>query len=301
MESLVLHSVRTRIAAGVVVGLCVMPNVARAQGAETGAGTEPPRGPATAWSSFLPILGAEAERRGYELPLPFGISVNGFALNEPYRVEELRLSLNDGAPRSVSSQLLRVSAVEVAARSTTLRADVWLFPFLNVYGIGGYSRGKAVLGLTLLPGAQGLTKEIRIPTLRYEGPTYGGGVVLAGGYKNFFATLDANRTTTRVDLLDSHVNTVVVGSRLGWRQKFGDVHGSWWLGAMYQKSSQTMTGSVSAAADAPSIRFEVDQTTDKPWNLLIGTQWELGPHWWCLLEGGLGDRKQVLGSVNYRF
>lgn len=182
-----------------------------------------------------------------------------------------------------------------------MRADVWLFPFLNLYGIGGYSGGKADLNLTVLPGVQGLSQKVRIPTIEYEGPTYGGGAVLAGGYKKLFVMVDCNYTITDLDLLDSDVDTLVVDWRIGWRQRLGRVHGSLWLGAMYQNASQTMTGTVFLSPEDPPLRFEVDQTTDKPWNLLIGTQWELGRHWWVLVEGGLGERNQLLGSLSYRF
>lgn len=283
------------VTAAVVAGCsCLAPSADAQTPSDAGA-------QASARTALLPLLGEEAERRGYELPLPFGLSINGMALSEAHFVQELRLGSGDSPPQAVSPKLLLVSPVDVKARSTTLRADVWLFPFLNLYGIGGYSFGTADLGLTVLPGAAGLTKELRIPTLSYRGITYGGGAVAAGGYKNVFLTLDANRTATRLDLLDSRVDTVVVGARLGWRQRFAEVHGSWWLGGMYQRTSQTMSGSVSPSPDVPPLRFEVDQTTSQPWNLLIGTQWEIGREWWCLIEAGLGSRKQLLGSVSYRF
>lgn len=286
-----LHAGAIAVAAGCS---CLAPSADAQTPSDAGAQASPR-------AALLPLLGEEAERRGYDLPLPFGLSINGMALNEVHFVQELRLGSGDSPPQTVSPKLLRVSPVDVTARSTTLRADVWLFPFLNLYGIGGYSFGTADLGLTVLPGAAGLTKELRIPTLSYRGITYGGGAVAAGGYKNVFLTVDANRTATRLDLLDSRVDTVVVGVRLGWRQRFDEVHGSWWLGGMYQRTSQTMSGSVSPSPDAPPLRFEVDQTTSQPWNLLIGTQWEIGREWWWLIEAGMGSRKQLLGSVNYRF
>lgn len=298
MRSWMRRSVRAGFAAAALAGASLAQlGVAQAQGV----GAEAAQREEKAWSSFLPILGAEAERRGYELPLPLGLSIDAMGLNEPHRVRDLRLALGAGVPQSVPRDFLRVSAVDVNALSTALRVDAWLFPFLNLYGIGGYSRGRADLGLTVLPGVQGLTKEVQLPTLRYQGPTYGAGMLLAGGYRNWFATIDTNRTVTRLDLLDSQVDTWVVDARVGWRQKFGNVHGSLWLGAMYQKSSETMTGSVLLAPGAPPLRFEVDQTTDAPWNLLLGTQWEIGRHWWVLIEAGVGERKQLLGSVSYRF
>jgi len=253
------------------------------------------------WSSFLPIWREEAEKRGHELPLPFGVSVIGMGLDEPHHVTDLRLSQGATAPTSVPRSFVQVSPVEVNAWSTTARADVWLFPFLNLYGVAGYSGGIADLNLTVLPGFQNLSQTIRIPSITYEGPTYGGGGVIALGYKNLFGMFDANYTVTDLDLLNSDVHTVVLDWRLGWRQKIGWVHGSLWVGAMYQKSSQTMSGTVAMSPGNPPLNFEVDQTTDEPWNLLIGTQWELGRHWWVLIEGGVGERHQIVGSISYRF
>ena len=41
------------------------------------------------WSSFLPIWGEEARKRGYELPLPFGISANFYSEKQDFEVQDL--------------------------------------------------------------------------------------------------------------------------------------------------------------------------------------------------------------------
>ena len=51
------------------------------------------------WSG-LPIWGAEAEARGYQVPLPFGIGVSAYSARQPVNIEDLRLGRNGKDPDS---------------------------------------------------------------------------------------------------------------------------------------------------------------------------------------------------------
>ena len=46
--------------------------------------------PAPHWSG-LPIWGAEAAARGYELPLPFGIGITAYSARRPVNLQDLQL------------------------------------------------------------------------------------------------------------------------------------------------------------------------------------------------------------------
>jgi len=48
------------------------------------------------WSSFLPIWGEEARKRGYDLPLPFGISANFYYEKQDFEVQDLEIAFGDG-------------------------------------------------------------------------------------------------------------------------------------------------------------------------------------------------------------
>jgi hypothetical protein len=251
------------------------------------------------WSKFLPIWGEEAKKAGYVLPLPFGISLNYLYMEEPARVTELRLGADKNNLKPI--KILSVDSVDVKAGNSNLRLDAWIFPFLNLYGIFGYTSGKADLGLTinaLTPGGSPTTFPLDID---YDGATYGGGIVLGGGYGRLFCMVDTNLTHTDLDIVDSHIKTLVVDSRVGWRDKIGMIHASFWIGAMYQVVQETLYGSVILKPGDAPLWFSVDQRTDHPWNTLLGTQWEFTEEWVVLVEGGFGDRDQILAGITRRF
>jgi len=82
------------IASG-LLALCLFSGVALADDEAT---------PESHWSG-LPIWGAEAEARGYQIPLPFGIGVTAFAARQPVNIQDLLLGLNGKDPVSVKNFL----------------------------------------------------------------------------------------------------------------------------------------------------------------------------------------------------
>ncbi|NJO55359.1 MAG: hypothetical protein HC834_02265 [Rhodospirillales bacterium] len=81
----------------VLWGASVSATAQSAAATAAGAGTEPER-----WSSFLPLMAGEATSRGYELPLPFGLSAIYNFIERDIQVDDLRLGLDGGSPQSVS-------------------------------------------------------------------------------------------------------------------------------------------------------------------------------------------------------
>ena len=53
--------------------------------ASTGSGAEEKE----LWSSFLPLMGEEARKRGYDLPLPFGVNINFLLLERDIEVTDV--------------------------------------------------------------------------------------------------------------------------------------------------------------------------------------------------------------------
>src|SRR3954465_8740382 len=56
------------------------------------------------WSG-LPIWGVEAEARGYQIPLPFGIGVTAYSARQPVNIQDLQLGRNREPPVSVKNFL----------------------------------------------------------------------------------------------------------------------------------------------------------------------------------------------------
>ena len=264
------------------------------------------------WSG-LPIWGFEARKRGYDIPLPFGVGFNFYSENQPLRVTGLHL--NTGSGRIDLDPLVNPSVVDSRQSNLNGRFDVWIFPFLNVYGILGYTDGESALDLTIPP--VGMLPGQTIPvTFEYEGPTYGGGITLAGGIAPFegddltiFTVADFNYTLTDLEFTNSSlesnstIKAGILSLRLGVRDRLldetllGPVNGALWFGSMYQDIAQTI------AAGVPGTDFiiEVDQTPQSPWNALVGGRLEVGPHIDALIEIGFIQRTSVMLGVSVRF
>ena len=265
------------------------------------------------WSG-LPIWGEDARARGFDIPLPFGVGFNIYHEEQPFNVTDLAVSGTSGNRVSVS-QFIEVGQIETKQNNYSARLDTWLFPFLNVYGIVGYTSGQ-MNGTVFVPqvsvGPIVIVPATTLPlNIAYDGLTYGGGVTLAGGTRistwrdlTLFVVADGNYTRTplnfRDEALDSDsIMTAWIASfRLGTRAKLSEsVHASFWAGAMIQYVDQTLEGQVSPLG----IGFAVTEESEAPVNALLGMRFELGTHWDFLVEGGIGTRTSIMGSLGFRF
>ncbi len=265
--------------------------------------------PAPHWS-HLPIWGVEAEARGYQLPLPLGIGFNYYREEQPFNIDDLQVSLG-GDPVSVKDFAV-IDQVDTTQWNAIARVDAWLFPFFNLYGIAGFTSGE-MEGVVGLPGVPilGIPPQNLPLNIGYEGPTFGGGATLAGGFKisdrgglTLFVVADVNYTVTDLDFTDERLFTdtkaeaLVFSARLGLRRQLAEnLHVGIWGGAMYQDVSEFLVG----AATDQSFAFLVVQSPVNPWNALVGARIEIGRHLDVMMEAGLGTRSSIMGGLTFRF
>ena len=250
---------------------------------------------------LLPFWAEEARKRGYELPLTYGVSPTFTYTAQDFALTELKLGLGN-ASATTSLPFLGFDPIRVKAINTMMRFDAWVLPFLNVYGIAGYSSGKGDTTVTIPALTPITTQPTKIPiTINYEGPTYGGGLTLAGGHDWFFMTVDTNFTVTDLrHAFTSDIKTFIFAPRLGWHGTAGWFKGGVWAGTMYMNQSERLTGTSVLPSGVP-LNFELKQESIGRWNALLGFMWEITPHFVYLLEGGLGPRDQVTTSLAVRF
>ena len=91
----------------------------------------------------LPIWGAKATKLGFDLPYSAGVSAQYFFAESDILISDLSVGFNNNPMQSVSD-IVRFDVAKSKASSFTFRPDVWLFPFLNVYGILGKSQASWV-------------------------------------------------------------------------------------------------------------------------------------------------------------
>jgi len=267
--------------------------------------------PETHWSG-LPIWGAEAAARGYQVPLPFGIGATAYSARQPVNIKDLQLARNGNAPVSVTN-FLQIDQVDTSQQNVSVKFDALIFPFLDIYGIVGHTQGTTK-GLIQVPADPILgiiePRQLQLDAA-FSGPTYGAGVTLQGGTKvsdwrdlTAIVVADWNRTKTNLSfeneslIAETKPVATVFSARLGLHGTIGTSTGAAiWTGAMHQSIQQTVAGSVANT----DLQFIVMQSPTKPWNTLLGGLVEFGKKGYFLIEGGFGDRTSVLAAAVYRF
>ncbi|QLY36898.1 hypothetical protein HV164_10360 [Citrobacter freundii] len=286
----------------------------------------------------FPIWGEEAKARGYSIPLPFGVNLSYMNMRQNIDVDSIGFSGLALGNHAIPTDMFNIDAghTREQSKSENLRIDMWVFPFLNIYGLVGHTRGSSVSNVSVDADPTRYTGIDRVIassvhqlyqsgklqdidfTLDFKGTTWGTGITLAGGYENWFALVDTNYTRTDFDILDGKISALTVSPRVGYRFRFqgpvGESHLSVWLGSMYQNVQQEFRGSLSdlhmPAALQPLIdtvnqnnegRFDVKQKLTSPWNMLIGTQFEMTPQFNVLTEFGFNERNSFFVAGEYRF
>ncbi|MDR0218210.1 MAG: hypothetical protein LBI71_04885 [Enterobacteriaceae bacterium] len=295
-------------------------------------------------SRMLPIWGDEARARGYDLPQPFGVSYGYMNLRQNISIDDIGFSSQmleeyqrniggDPTDKTLKDMfVIKTGNTRQSSESHMLKLDSWVFPFLNVYGVYGKTRGtsKTMLNSVRMhdtePGDDGFDPEGSellsggsVPfDLDFEGKTYGGGFTLAGGYKDFFAVVDTNFTRTKLDILDGELKAAIVSPRLGYNFVFnplingqGNTKLQVWAGAMYQKITQRLQGNVSnlnlppelaAALMYHDMKFDVKQHLAHRWNYTTGARIELTRNFAVITEIGFGEhRSSTFVSGEFRF
>ncbi|MBC8951435.1 hypothetical protein [Xenorhabdus sp. PB62.4] len=276
-------------------------------------------------SRILPIWGDAARAKGYDLPEPFGASYSYMNMRQNIVVDSIKFQFTNPLFKTWESQTI-VNAGDTRERSEThmLKLDSWVLPFLNIYGVYGKTKGTSKTNLDSIYLPMSLPGEPAWENLPFElsfkGKTFGGGATLAGGYNQFFATLDANYTRTNLDILDGDISALVITPRVGYEFVFspliagqGNTKVQVWIGAMYQDITQRFKGDVSGLNLPPElalfehikpmtdIKFDVEQHLAHKWNNTVGARVEITRNFNILSEVGFGNRNSFFISGEFRF
>ncbi len=272
-----------------------------------------------------PICGKKRRGLGHDLPLPFGTGVSLEYFKQYYDATELQLS-NDTIGVIVSGKASVQNSTSQDIK-IVFRPDVWLLPFLNVYGIVGYSRSKTIpnfevpqITINDIPNIGDIVLDDTV-TIEDElismGAVYGGGVNISTGYKSFFFLADYHFTMTKpIDLdqqLESHSLSVKAGILLGKNIK--KIKGSFWAGAKYVDDTHKFTGEVNVndildeIGDLPIVEIILGEkatysgklTPKQKWNVVVGGSLTINKHHLMAIELGYFKREQVSVFYGFRF
>lgn len=251
--------------------------------------------------NIFPIFGDIVREKGYELPKPMGVNIIYVAILQRVDINSLYLSKGKLNLENMSKILsVDVKKAKTSNKSKLLRADLWVFPFLNLYGLIGQTQGNTSAKLDIK------IFNINYPynlNVHYKEITYGGGITLAGGYKNFFSLIDFNYTKTSLKIIKGDVTSLIISPRVGYQFDIGDVKTAFWIGGMFQNIKETLSGDLDKVIDFPikDIKFKVKESSSLPWSTNFGMRIQLKQSIEIMGEIGIGKGKISTFSVGYRF
>lgn len=266
----------------------------------------------------FPLMGDMVRQQGIDLPLPFGVSV-------AYRNQDMNIPTNDFVIGGIRlNELFDPSdtLANVSAESLTLRGDVNILPFWNMFGFvgkinvdanidAGYT-GKAGEEIqdkldNLKPGlgdafCDGLSTvcepgRLNVP-LHLEYDLIGLGTTLSVGYKAFFASVTGTYSTTRLEGSDNWGDAIVtVQPMLGYQ--LVDYRAQLIVGAEYQGLKNRMQGRVIT----DDIEFDYDVGVDlENWAYLAGFNKQIGKNYNLTFLYNKGETREALTlNLGYRF
>lgn len=191
----------------------------------------------------LPILGAKAYEKGFNIPYPAGIMANYFWANQDIIIPEIAVGFSDGIlpdiPLTDITRIIGFEEINATAISYNVRPDLWIFPFLNVYGIFG----KAYANTTVK-----LDYPIKLNAVaNLEGNSFGIGTTGAFGVGKYFVVLDGNWVWSYMSNFENPVQSSVFSFRFGRAFPIGNNPESniaLWVGGMRVRMGNVTEGKI---------------------------------------------------------
>src|SRR5512134_392304 len=289
------------------------------------------------YDNIFPIWGRKAIERGFDLPRPCGINLIGAYVDQGIEIGGLGLSTGDNPTVPISA--ITFGNNQSAIGTLNLRGDLWVLPFINVYGMLGLAQANTTVEVTNpVPFTSSVDQ-----TGRYLGV----GLTGSFGIKRNFAVVDVNWAWSDLEKLDDPVRSRVLSMRLGRAFKLsGTKRLSVWAGTMNVKFKTETEGTLPLSEAIPpetvdrirgqlesidttqwyqdlsavqqvvvdtivsrllgsnagstTINYYLDKAPSTPWNMLLGANLDLNRRWSVRSEVGFIGRVSALLSLVYR-
>ena len=205
---------------------------------------------AVEYDRILPVLGAATYKKGFDIPYPVGLMVNSLWMDQGLLINNFQLGIktdNVDIPLTDADGLIGFGDNRNTSYSFNIRPDVWVFPFLNVYGLFGAGRSKTTVNPILFPNGPESKQVNFTSTVDQKITTMGLGVMGAFGIGPVWLSLDGNWTWNKPELLDKAVRVSVFGVRVGHAFVFPNKperNIAIWAGAMRVKMASDTRGQI---------------------------------------------------------
>jgi hypothetical protein len=248
----------------------------------------------TEYPYMLPIWGKKAAKLGFDLPYSAGFSSQYVWQRSDIVISNLSIGFNNGPLHSLN-EIVRFNNARAETWVVNVRPDIWVFPFLNVYGIFAKSNSSTEVDFSIwLPSDVGQPDEDWQEAARFQtkaefkgNTTAGFGITPTIGVGGGWMAFDMNFTWTDVEALSKPAYVFNFGPRAGksFRLKKPERTVAIWVGGFRVKFANATTGSLPLSDLFPNSGelngkiqqgqqkvTEADQNVDAWWNGLSNAE-----------------------------
>lgn len=233
----------------------------------------------------LPIWGDKATRRGFQLPYSAGLGLNYLWQRSELVIDNLSIGFNNGPMHSLD-EVVRFDKATSEASGVNIRPDIWLFPFLNVYGILAKAKPSTTVDFGVyVPDDSGNWNQVIAMNSKasFNATTMGFGLTPTIGVGGGWMALDMNFTWNDIAELDKPAFAFVFGPRFGKSFKFKkpDSNIAFWVGGFRLKLNTGTQGSLplNEILDTSGLQGKVDNGIQK-----VATAQSQVDNWWTGLS-----------------
>ena len=140
--------------------------------------------------------------------------------------------------------------------AVSFRPDIWIFPFLNVYGLFSVGKNSTTVKLAEPVPIEAVTN--------FNATGYGFGFLFAGGFGPGWVTVDNNFVWTNIPALEDPVKVHNLGIRFGatkQNRRNPERNFAAWVGAFRQNLESETKGSISVNELFPNV-MKISQTNN---------------------------------------
>jgi hypothetical protein len=276
------------------------------------------------WEHKLPFLAQKVIDEGYDLPLPYGVGLTFADVDQSQLLRSLQVGIN--GREVIPFDFVSFENARSESNSYSVKADAWIFPFMNVFAMLGKLDGEAPMDIYL--DGNGMLEHLDIsctglppsplcPLLGdktfllpirtgFEGNTYGIGATFAAGWKGWFLAIPLNATYADMQGSSTDGLNYTATPRAGRVFNLGRKGNlSLFAGGNYLNSDLTIDGLFEYETPEGTLSFDyiIDQENKDKWNLLVGFNWDINKRlsWSAEYNGFIGSRDAIISSLNWRF
>ena len=235
----------------------------------------------TEYPYVLPIWGEKAAKKGFNLPYSAGLGINYLWQKSDLIIDNLLVGFNNG-PMYDLDEIVRFNSAVASASAVNIRPDIWLLPFLNIYGIFTQANTSTAIGAGVwIPDTANVWHEVTSLSSKAEfhATGVGFGMTPTIGVGGGWMALDMNVTWQSISALDKPVFTFVFGPRFGksFKLKKPDSNIALWVGGfrLHLKSGTSGSLPLNEVVSIDGLQEKVDAGMVKVENgqVAVDTWW----------------------------